>query len=488
MPTSQIMQRKFVTNLAFLLFLNLLIKPFWILGIDRAVQNQVGAESYGLYAALFNFSFLFNILLDLGITNFNNRNIAQHNHLLNKHLSGILGLRIILSIVYFLVSIAIAFILGYQGKELYMLLILLLNQALLSLILYLRSNIAGLHMFRMDSFASVLDRFIMIVLCGILLWGNVSSQPFRIEWFIWSQTIAYAITTLMALLFLKGRVQTMKIDFDLRFSLVILKKSYPFAILILLMTFYNRIDSVMLERILPDGAEQAGIYAQSYRLLDAGNMIAYLFSALLLPMFSHMIRHKKPLENLVELSFSFIAVPAMIVMACGVFFSEEIMGLLYHHHVGESSLVFSIIIHCFLANSSVYIFGTLLTANGNLQQLNRIAFAAMLLNILLNLLLIPYFEATGAAIAGLTTQVLSAAAQIILAHRIFGFRMKWVLAFRYLLFMILSFTVFYLVRSLSAYFLWQISIAVLISILIALTFKIIRPLELFRLVRYNEEN
>ena len=69
------MQKKFVTNLALLLFLNLLIKPFWILGIDRSVQNSVGAADYGMYFALFNFSFLLNIILDFGITNFNNKNI-----------------------------------------------------------------------------------------------------------------------------------------------------------------------------------------------------------------------------------------------------------------------------------------------------------------------------------------------------------------------------------------------------------------------------
>ena len=114
MRATQDMQKKFVTNLGFLLLLNLLIKPFWILGIDRAVQNSVGAESYGLYAALFNFSFLFNILLDVGITNYNNRNIAQHNHLLQKHLSGILVLRLVLSFVYFLISIIVAYVLGYR--------------------------------------------------------------------------------------------------------------------------------------------------------------------------------------------------------------------------------------------------------------------------------------------------------------------------------------------------------------------------------------
>ena len=58
-----------------------LIKPFWIFGIDRTVQNMIGTEQYGLYYALFNFSFLFNIFLDLGITNFNNRNISQNSFL-----------------------------------------------------------------------------------------------------------------------------------------------------------------------------------------------------------------------------------------------------------------------------------------------------------------------------------------------------------------------------------------------------------------------
>ena len=70
------MKRKFVTNLALVLFLNLLVKPFWIFGIDRTVQNVVGSEGYGFYFSLFSLSLLLNIFLDFGITNFNNRSIA----------------------------------------------------------------------------------------------------------------------------------------------------------------------------------------------------------------------------------------------------------------------------------------------------------------------------------------------------------------------------------------------------------------------------
>ena len=71
------MHKKLFSSILLFLLLNILIKPFWILGIDVGVQNAVGAEEFGLYFAIFNFTYIFNILLDLGITNFNNKNIAH---------------------------------------------------------------------------------------------------------------------------------------------------------------------------------------------------------------------------------------------------------------------------------------------------------------------------------------------------------------------------------------------------------------------------
>ena len=121
------MQRKFITNLALLLLLNLLIKPFWILGIDRSVQNAVSPQSFGIYSAIFSFSLLLNILLDFGITNFNNKNIAQNNNLLNKHLSSIVLLRVALGAVYFIITIAAGFIIGYTTDELLMLMVLYID-------------------------------------------------------------------------------------------------------------------------------------------------------------------------------------------------------------------------------------------------------------------------------------------------------------------------------------------------------------------------
>jgi len=411
------MQRKFLTNLALLLFLNILIKPFWILGIDRSVQNVVGAEDYGLYFALFNFSFLLNILLDIGITNFNNKNIAQNNYLLSKHFSSIVVLK--MALVCFYASITL---LSEQFK---LLLLLAFNQFLLSFILYLRSNLAGLHLFKTDSVISVLDRILMIVICGILLWGNVTEQTFQIEWLVYAQTAAYVLTAIATFILVLTKTKFMRLKWNFPFFIMILKQSFPFAVLILMMTFYNRIDTVMMERMLPDGAIQAGIYAQGYRLLDATNMIAYLFAVLLLPIFARMVKFKESVEQLVKLSFSLLITPAIIIAIGSFIYRTEMMNLLYDEHIELSAPVFGLLMSCFIAIAITYIFGTLLTANSNLKELNIMAGCGILINIALNIYLIPLYHAKGAAIASLVTQFTTALIQVLIVQYIFKFRVNY---------------------------------------------------------------
>ena len=420
------MQRKFITNLALLLLLNLLIKPFWILGIDRSVQNAVSPQSFGIYSAIFSFSLLLNILLDFGITNFNNKNIAQNNNLLNKHLSSIVLLRVALGAVYFIITIAAGFIIGYTSDELLVLMVLGFNQFLLSFILYLRSNIAGLHLFKTDSIISVLDRTLMIGICAYLLWGRGSTgQPFEIWWYVYAQTAAYLATICITFIIVIKKAKLKRLYWNKTFLLVVLKKSYPYAVLVLLMTFYNRIDTVMLERMLPDGKEQTSIYVSAYRLLDSANMIAFLFAGLLLPMFSRMIKLKHNVDKLVKLSYSILAFGSIIVAVGSFFYSDYIMELLNTNHIEESSKVFGVLMSCFIAISITYVFGTLLTANGNLMQLNIMASIGMALNIVLNIFLIPLYKAYGSALSSLITQFITAMFQVYLCQKVFKFRVNY---------------------------------------------------------------
>ncbi|MCK5765476.1 MAG: oligosaccharide flippase family protein [Bacteroidales bacterium] len=421
------MQRKFITNLILLLSLNLLIKPFWILGIDRSVQNLVGLEEYGFYFVVFNFSFLFNIFLDLGITNFNIRNIAQHKQLLNKHFSGIIVIRSLLAVLYISITFTVALINGFKGEQLYLLGWIAFNQFLLSSILYLRSNISGLLMLRTDSLISVLDRVLMIIFCGVLLWGNITSQPFRIEWFVYAQTAAYILTAMIALTIVMIKAKFKRIYWNWPFFVMIVKQSLPFATLVFMMSFYNRIDPVLIERILPspDGEIQSGIYAQAFRLFDASNQIAFLFAVLLLPIFSNMIKNDKPVVHIVKLAFSLLFTISVTASISSFFYSHEIMSLLYPGENIESTRIFSILMFGFIAVSGIYVFGTLLTANGSLKQLNIIAGSAIVLNLIINIILIPKMHALGSAYASLSAQSISVILQAIIVQRIFRFKLNF---------------------------------------------------------------
>ncbi len=433
------MKRKFVTNLLLLLFLNVLVKPFWIFGIDRTVQNIVGAEDYGLYFSLFNFSVILNILLDLGITNFNNREIAQNNQLLKKYLSNIVSLKFLLAFGYAFVCLIAALIIGYNNVQLHLLFFLIFNQFLISFNLYLRSNISGLHFFRTDSILSVLDRSLMILICSALLFTNWFGGKFSIEWFVYAQTAAYLLSVLITFFVLLSYSGSFKIRFDIRFFWVFLRKSYPYALLILLMAFYNRIDSVLIERLLPDdGKMQAGIYAQAFRLLDAFAMFGMLFAGLLLPIFSKMLKQKDDVSQLAQFSFLLIIVPAILFAIIANTYSTEIMQLLYHEHVALSAPILGILMIGFTGISTTYIFGTLLTANGSMMQLNLMAASGMILNIILNLIFIPRFAALGAAWISMITQILTALAQLFIAISIFKFQPNYRLIAKLGLFILFS--------------------------------------------------
>ncbi len=468
--------------------LNLLVKPFWIFGIDRTVQNLVGDEHYGLYFALFNFSMLLNILLDLGITNYNNRNIARHNFLLPKHLSNIVGLKLLLAIVYAVFSLTVAFVIGYSKVQFHLLFFLILNQFLISFTLYLRSNISALHHFRTDSFISVMDRALMIIICGILLFTDVMDRPFTIKWFVYVQTVAYALTSLTTFVVVLRKTGRIKIKFNFTFFRVFLRKSYPYALLILLMALYNRIDSVLLERMLAGtaGEKQAGIYAQGFRLLDAVAVFGGLFAVLLLPIFSKMIKQKEPVGQMVKLSYTLLMVPAIVVAVSSALYNDEIMSLLYRSNTHLSAEVFGILMTGFIGIGTTYIFGTLLTANGSIKQLNLMALGGVVLNVLLNLILIPRYQALGAAYASVSTQLFTGVTQLVLALIIFRLKpgIKYVLQ---LLFYAGGVVVLGIISKHIDNWVYGYLGMLLGSLLIALLFRLLNLRDLYKIILYEQK-
>ena len=470
-------QKDFVFNLCLLIFLNILIKPFWTLGVEVGVQNSVGAESYGLYFSIFSFTMLFYMVLDMGIANYNNRNIARNTQLLDKYLSNIIVLRLLLGVIFFAVIFVVGLLIGYRGNQLRLLFWIGLNQFLNLFLLYVRSNISALLMFKTDSIISVTDKLLMILFCGLLLWGNITDEPFQIEWFIWSQTVAYVITIAIALGIVLRKAKLRRLNWNPAFFIVILKKSFPYALITLLMSCYYRMDSVMLERILPleTGAEQSGIYASAFRLLDTIAMIAYLFSVILLPLFSKMLKQKEDIVPVVRTSFSFLFLFSISAVVILFVYRVPVIQLLYTDHVDDSVAVFRLIIFGLIPISMNYLFGTLLTANGSMKELNIIAAVGIVINVLVNIILIPRMQACGSAVASIVTLSAVSVLQFVLAVRIIGFPLKSLPWLRCLIFLAVLVPVVALApKVLHLHALWQMVILTVFALLLGFATGLLR--------------
>ncbi len=81
------MQAKYLRSLFFLIFLNVIIKPVWLLGIDRGVQHAAGIDSYGLYYFILSISFYLQMVLDPGLHTHNNKSLAQDPNRLSENLT-----------------------------------------------------------------------------------------------------------------------------------------------------------------------------------------------------------------------------------------------------------------------------------------------------------------------------------------------------------------------------------------------------------------
>lgn len=478
------MQRKFLVNLGFLLLLNLLVKPFYIFGVDAQIQNELGT-TYGNYFALLNLSFLFNIILDLGINNYNTTQIAQHPHLGKKNVVRIVNLRTLLFVVYLGITLSVALVSGYQEQDFLILGVLVFNQFLVGMNQYFSSNFKGFHQFKIDALFSVLDRIVLIALCLMMLYGNLLDSKITIMHFVIAQSIAYGTS------FLFGIAFTLKNGIDLRrfwswkYNRHIVKRSLPYAFLILLMMLYSRVDSVMLERI--SGDRSAADYAQGYRILDAFNMFALLFASLLLPIFARSLRDKIKLEETVEIAAKLLILLGIGVTIGIVFFGDTILNSLYTDVNASSKACFQYLIFGFLGMTITYVFGTLLTAKGSLKGLNILAFISLLLNIILNLILIPKYEAKGAAIATCITQLFMGIAQLILAQYIFKFRVNTPLILRFLVFSIVIAALGWALDTYSGMGeWWLIGIFGVAALFGSIAFKILEPKAVLKIIKEKE--
>ena len=408
------MKNSFLVNIALLIFINVLVKPAYIFAVEIPVQNHVGFDAYGMFFTFLNLAYIFQLLSDFGLQNLTLAELPRDRSQASKILSNGLVLRLLLGIVFIATMSIAGFALGYWRLDGELFSIVMLNVLLISALQYVRANISGLGLYFKDSLISALDKLIMLVVLLIMLYGT-SRAGFSIKTFALVQTLSIGLAIGAGVLILRGRIKWIKPEFS--FMRQLLKRSIPYGILIALMFLYTRMDAIMIEKLLPDGLLQAGLYASAYRLYDAIAMVTFLFATLLLPMFTELENDRFARDKLYYGSLNLIMGLALIIAVPMILASNDIMTILYPEENSDGSIrSLALLVWAFVIKSSLFVTSTLLTSAKRLRRLIYLCAVGILINFVVNYVLIPSQGIAGASWATLTTQAFIAIGCIIICH------------------------------------------------------------------------
>src|SRR5215510_11554543 len=325
---------KFYSSLLLLIVLNAIIKPFWIFGIDRQVQNITGAAEYGTYFSLLNLSLVFGFLLDWGLTNFINREVAVKKTEVQQQLGSFLFLKLLFAVLYTLIVILVAFLSGVDRWDI--LAGVIAVQFLTFLFLFFRNIITANQWFKTDAWLSVLDKSLMILLAGGFIFLPAIFGSITINKFLLTQIASTTIAIIIVVIILYSN----KIIFR-NPKLNLLNRSLiysvlPFALTVFLMSVHVRTDGFLLERIHPNGAYEAGIYAAAYRLLVASNMVGYLIASFFMPFIARLWSENQPLEKAILQTRHLQLMFAVTISVIAIMLAPWLQKILYHRDDGYS--------------------------------------------------------------------------------------------------------------------------------------------------------
>jgi O-antigen/teichoic acid export membrane protein len=224
----------------------------------------------------------------------------------------------------------------------------------------------------------------------VLLIGAVVVALLHLEWwaFIWVYAASYAFTCIYSLAIAVTRLGH-RFAFDLNSArlTMLARESLPFALAFIISTLYFKIDVPILK--LFTGFVAVGIYSAAYKYLEA---VIFLPQTLMDPIFPSLsqLAHEAPerLATAATKSYKLLAVVAIPVMLGMLVFAQPVIDYTIPGF-GEAVPVLRVlalgVVFLFVNNVFIYT----LNAMGRQGDSTRLALFSLVLNVALNLVLIP---------------------------------------------------------------------------------------------------
>ena len=249
-------------------------------------------------------------------------------------------------------------------------------------------------------FLSLTENLLIIILCAVCVYSD-----FPFLYLVWVLVISRIIVSIMYILTSKNII-TLDFNIDYDFYRSMIPTVVVYGLTGVAFQIYMRIDIVMLGSMT--NMSSVGLYSAASKLWEMCLMFPIAFYVLNLPVFARgyhsfpdTIRQK--IEGHAQSLFIFI----FFIFGFVFLFSESILSFVYGASFTGVSWVLRILILSFLIQSAEMILGMSCQAAGLQNAVMRYALFRAAVNIILNLILIPFLGIIGAALATLLSILLS---------------------------------------------------------------------------------
>ena len=187
--------------------------------------------------------------------------------------------------------------------------------------------------------------------------------------------------------------------------LPLVRAGIPIGVIALLFTVMLKLDTVLLS--LLTNSHDVGIYGSAFRLFESTMFLSWSLGAAVFPWFSRI--HPERLDDLRRGYEMSVVVMVGLLMPVGVAFlllAEPIIHVIYGTAYDAAVLplrLLSVVVVCYGLNA---ITSNVLTAHDRPGLLHRVLLITLVQNIVMNLVLIPPYGATGAAMSAAVSGLL----------------------------------------------------------------------------------
>lgn len=363
------------------------------------IARYLGAEGFGHFAFILAFTGIFQLIVDMGIRNILIRNIAVDKAHAAEKLSVARTLFWMLSLVSMGLIVLIANLLPITNE------------------VRLSSYIAGLAVittFHALGYSAVLRAFekmdldiLGFVLHKVVFVGlawAVSKTDFGLQGVFGAMLIANGFLYLYYRIIVGARYGRARLSLDLNAGWLLLKESFPLGIAEVLRRVTRHIDKLLLTALVTPVA--VGLFSAAYKFLEAIGLFTNNLTISLFPIFSRLAEDStERLFKAYEQSLKFLYIMGIPVAVILFVFAERIMLLFFGEGYREAAVVLRILAPAVVMILLTSIYGYLFTALRFQRKYIVCAAIALAVNTLLDIMLIPFYGYTGAAIGTLMAEI-----------------------------------------------------------------------------------